>query len=410
MDSKECHILQLPVELLELISNCVRFSDLCSFRRTCKTFADIALDDFAVHYFGETACFFPDPVRVKRLYNITSQPHLAKHIRILYLTLDPFEYRDDTISFVAPAHDRGDTLPEYKETSYVERLEYYCSRRPDLKLLTRSLAHLNPLRNHLHVDLGSRHYFYNHNEWALISQKCLAAVAKAVFPIYDLTILSLTDIREPYPRIEGDHELQNITKLLDMLYCTPLHFDPPDTVLSVLDLEDHVMPDIDTIPKTLEDIESLAMIFWHRIPSGRFGLTPFANAVLSRNQSTKLRQLTLVRVVLDDFEPLFQLLQQCLNTLDAVLLHEVEIISEVSGHWRKLFELLIAMPNLEHLNLRELWFARSRVPPLAILGPATQYAWSCHEIGRSSVRLALEDIMRNPPRFKSRSDNILALW
>ena len=410
--TKQCHILRLPVELLELISDRAQFSDLCSFRQTCKTFAEIAFDDFASHYIGETCCFYPDPARVKRLYDITSQPHLAKHIRIVYLTLDPFEYKDGDINYVAPAHDRGNALADYKEIYKLKELEYYCSRRPDLSLVTRSLAHLNPLRNHLHVDIENRHYFYDHVEWAKISQQCLAAVAKAGFPIYDLTILSNTDIYKPYPNDHDNHELQKVERVADSLYCTALHFTPTDTVLSEFSdgRTSEVLPIIDTFPKTSEDAESLEMIFWHRIPSFGSRLTPFASTVLSRNHSTKLRRLTLVRVVLDDFEPLFQLLQQCRNALEAVLLHEVEIITEVSSLWWKLFESLITMPNLEHLNLRKLWLGRTRAPPLAILDPATQSAWSCHAIGHFSVRIALRDVIKNPPRYRSRSDNVLALW
>lgn len=408
MASMECHTPQLPVELLEAISNLLGPNDILSFRLACRTFADISIDNFTDWYMRETYCFFPDPARVQRLASITSQPHLATRMRAVFLTLNAFEYNDDELSWIAPAHDRGDTLPEYKKAYQTQELEYHCAQRPSLDLLSQSLERLNSMRCRLQLDLGNRRLFGDHTEWARISQRVLAAIERALYPICDLIILSARDDEQRC--LSGG--VRAIENAHDELYCTPFHstrLDDPvlETVVDcTYEQSLEAMRQAVAIP---EDSESLDIIYWHW-PSYTSPEVSFANDVLSANSWTRLKRLTFVLVILPTFENLFQVLRRCKDTLGVIMLNSIEVISVDSHEWKSLFETLSGLPKLEHLLIQGLWWRRdNQQRRLGLVEVESHLVLRCQESGNSSIKAALTEILKKGLMARKGSERI-KLW
>lgn len=106
MDSTaECHILKLPVELLQLIAAAVPepVYHYSALRLVCKDFEAAVFDAWADRWFGDLYCFIMDPVRVQRIANITSRKHFAQRVRSIRFCLDPWELAvAEQISIVMP--------------------------------------------------------------------------------------------------------------------------------------------------------------------------------------------------------------------------------------------------------------------------------------------------------------------
>ena len=408
MESEESHVPHLPVELLESISHLLGPTDLLSFRLACRTFADISLDNFVRSHIEEISCFFPDPARVQRLANITSQPHLVGRIRTVFLTLDAFEYKDDQVNFVVPAHDRGDTLPDYKVAFNREEVEYHCARRWSLDLLAQSLARLNPMRCKLHLDFGNRQSFRDHVEWALISQKVLAAIEKALYPIYDLTILSDRDLDPSHIAHHETEGMRFIRSAHHELYCTPFHSaqinDPRFESSAGTTFEQSFAAMYQAVAAP-QDLESLSIIYWHWTPHS----STLTNNIVSANTWTRLKLLTFAHVLLPTFENLFCLLRSCHNALEIVQLDRVEVFSADGHEWKTFFEILRALPKLEHLNIQQLWWRRGGGQRLLIVDDATCIAVRCIESGNAGVKAALNGILQKGFTVWNGSERI-KLW
>lgn len=409
MASEECHIPQLPVELLECIMDSLSPNDILSFRLACKTFTDISFDKFASWYIEEINCFFPDPARVQRLANITSQPHLARRMRTIYFTLDAFEYNDDEITFVAPAHDRGEAFAEYKDAYRTEQVGYHCARRPSFDLLSQSLRQLNPLWCRLHLDLANIPARRYHTQWVWISQRVFAAIEKALYPIYDLTILSFRDTQQPINRPQNQRVLPTRTPY-DQLYCTPIHSahidDPPWERFPDNTYQQSLAAMLQAAAVS-QDSESLDIIHWIW-PRQASSIAAVANEVLSVDRWTQLKRLTLVHVILPTFGNLFQRIRRCELTLEIIRLSEVE----ASGHgreWRELFEMLSVLPKLEHLHVEHLWWSRDDEQSLLIGDADTFIEFRCRESGNASIRGAVMEILQKGLVVQSRAERI-KLW
>ena len=87
MAADKAYVLALPMELLQQVSRFVNGTELITLRLTCKELSSAAFDAFAEEYLDELACFFPDPARLARLWNICSSPHLASKVRNSHLHL-----------------------------------------------------------------------------------------------------------------------------------------------------------------------------------------------------------------------------------------------------------------------------------------------------------------------------------
>jgi hypothetical protein len=102
----ECHILRLPVEILQDIAAAspdpaYQYSTL---RLVCKDFEAAFFDQWAEYWIGRLRCFLLDPARVQRIKNITSRKHLARKIKSVCLCLDPWEHSGKPDIYVVPNH------------------------------------------------------------------------------------------------------------------------------------------------------------------------------------------------------------------------------------------------------------------------------------------------------------------
>ena len=408
MASKERHTPQLPAELLEWIANLLGPNDILSFRLACRTFVDVSFDRFTDCYMQEICCFFPDRARVQRLANIISQPHLADRIRTIYLTLDAFEYKDEEITFVAPVHDRGETLPEYKKAYQRQELEYHCAQRSSLDLLSQSFERLNPMRCRLHLDLAYRSSFGDHVEWALISQRVLAAIEKAMYPIYDLFILSARDRDRDSAFQSGI--VRPLRSLQHGFYCTAIHSTLLDDLIPETSLGstfEQALVKMRRVVAEAPGSESLDIIYWDwpRLPP-----ISFSNDVISATSSVRLKRLTLIHAVLLTFENLFQLLRRCAETLEIITFSQIEVFSANGREWKDLFETLSGLPKLEHLLVQGLWWKRDdQQQPLLIVGKARLPVLRCQEAGNASIKVALTEILQKGYAVRNGSEQI-NLW
>ncbi|EME42965.1 hypothetical protein DOTSEDRAFT_35325 [Dothistroma septosporum NZE10] len=145
-----CHILRLPVELLQLLGDLGRL-ETASLRMVCKVFDAAYLNAFCRDYLSDIHCFLLDPERLAKLKSITSKPYLARRMPRVTLTLDPLENSDmNEISTVASGKEPSSVqffeldheTQQFRDSMYRRRdiFEHYCVREPDLDMLV-SIIH-----------------------------------------------------------------------------------------------------------------------------------------------------------------------------------------------------------------------------------------------------------------------------
>ena len=83
----QCHLLDMPVELLERMAFCLDPSTLISFRKTCNSVASITRQCFARACLKELAFVLSDKTSMQALVNISAHPVYSKSVQRLPLSL-----------------------------------------------------------------------------------------------------------------------------------------------------------------------------------------------------------------------------------------------------------------------------------------------------------------------------------
>jgi hypothetical protein len=245
-------------------------------------------------------------------------------------------------------------------------------------------------------------------EWALISQKVLAAIEKALYPIYDLTILSMRDLDQPYLSQRETEGVRFIQNAHHELYCTPYHSTRiDDPALASTSRDTFLRSLVATGPAAIaaQDLESLDIIYWLWPPQR----SSFTNDILSAHSWTRLKRITFVRVVIPNFENMFHVLRCCYSILEIVMLNEIEVSSADGHEWKRLFEILSLLPKLEHLQIRQPWWKRGNGQRLLIVDEAAYLGLLCHESGHSSIKAALTRILQEGFTVRNGGERI-KLW
>ncbi|KAF2171143.1 hypothetical protein M409DRAFT_19114 [Zasmidium cellare ATCC 36951] len=146
------HILDLPVEVLQLVAN--HSVDLTILRLVCRHFNAAFLDAFGKRYLRNLQCFVLDACRIKRLKSITSQPHLVRYIQDVTITFSALEGTSPV--HIPMAFKKNDDVTKW----YALHLEYrqraaksFSNRVPDLTAFVSTLKDLRAAgRPRLHLD------------------------------------------------------------------------------------------------------------------------------------------------------------------------------------------------------------------------------------------------------------------
>ncbi|KAK5682619.1 hypothetical protein LTS10_005747 [Elasticomyces elasticus] len=90
-------LLDLPPEMAVHIISFVGVHDLPTLRLVSHEVASLGFKHFAEEYLYGLSCYFKDPLRLQRLYNIISSPSLGDHVRRVTFTVNPDEgtYMED---------------------------------------------------------------------------------------------------------------------------------------------------------------------------------------------------------------------------------------------------------------------------------------------------------------------------
>lgn len=158
-----CHILQLPVEILQHIGDIGRL-EAATLRLVCKAFDAAYLDKFCGDYLSDIHCFVLDPERLQKLKNITSKSYLARRMPRVTLTLDPLENSDmDEISTVVNGNEQSFELDhetqQFRDSMHRRRdiFEHYCVCEHDLDLMISIIEDLKASKcPHITLNLDER--------------------------------------------------------------------------------------------------------------------------------------------------------------------------------------------------------------------------------------------------------------
>ncbi|KAK5723536.1 hypothetical protein LTR15_005234 [Elasticomyces elasticus] len=91
VESRPFRLQVLPPEMIQHIFSSVSTYDLPTLRLVSRHIAAQSLRLFARDYLDTVHCYFMDPVRLQRVYNIISAPSLRDSVRHVVLTMNPYE-------------------------------------------------------------------------------------------------------------------------------------------------------------------------------------------------------------------------------------------------------------------------------------------------------------------------------
>lgn len=150
-------LLALPMEMLQHISSFASSTDLIALCLSCRTLEVASFNAFADHYMRELSCYFMQPRRLLRLYNIAASPRLLKTVEQVTFTADAWEGKDVEDISACSSHE-NEPLCLAQRAFFVserERLyDMYHAEGPPTKLMNEVLQRLEIAKCRICIDLG----------------------------------------------------------------------------------------------------------------------------------------------------------------------------------------------------------------------------------------------------------------
>ncbi|CZT14342.1 uncharacterized protein RCC_00319 [Ramularia collo-cygni] len=128
----ECHILELPVEVLQLIvaaSPVRRAFELHTLRLVCKAFDAAVFDAWAEIWISHLWCYLLDSQRMERLQAITSRKHLSSKIQTISFSLDPWEDESRSQIQIVPTMLQSINISRWKHVLKNEQADFHEAHR-----------------------------------------------------------------------------------------------------------------------------------------------------------------------------------------------------------------------------------------------------------------------------------------
>ncbi|KAK4623534.1 hypothetical protein CLAFUW4_06278 [Fulvia fulva] len=358
---KKTHILDLPMELLELVVEAADVHlDVLNIRLTCKAFQAAASRAFNREYIESLTCFILNPSRLLRIKNMTSTPHLAEHIRSLRLTFASFEgrragevsiapYKDETIEEAQAVYTYGRLQEDVKHHKGV------CARTQsiNLDLIESILENLEktPQAFRLWLDCGDTLVDGIQHHSLTLPASCLRLVQQHRLP---LTTLALTD------RCEVS---------LDALDYHPAATSDFAARFFHYDSDVKTLEDI-TSPKALEHLTAVQAIIAKARPVGleislsaqlslwrEKALMDLPTMLMPSSATGTLKYISLRHLHIT-LEHILGILTSCSGTLIHIDIDNVVVLHD-QNPWVYIWRKLNAFSALEMVSFERLWPARS---------------------------------------------------
>ncbi|KAK3697807.1 hypothetical protein LTR37_017272 [Vermiconidia calcicola] len=352
MAADKAYILALPMELLQQVSRFLNRTDLITLRLACKELSSAAFDAFAEEYLDELTCFFPNPARLSRLWNICSSSHLVSKVRQVTLTLDPWEGQPYGKIHIAAISLREEPK-SFSRAQYGifqahrnEHVKLYHAQQPDLALLASLLRNLDPALCKLHVVLQN---FLEHGQpcYHYADRDALRVMSEAGFPLSDIDFTNFDGLELQESRAQ-DAVFQTMESLRKIIYHTTDAYYAKTRKFADTD----ATPRLIAAAERLEDLHLVLLSqFHHRDNDASFG---FGAQLLLANKLSHLRTLGLTCVRLPDFQTLFEALRPCNETLECVYFDEITVHS-TSHQWAEVLGYPRTIPYLRGLTMEFLY-------------------------------------------------------
>lgn len=359
MAAKSCHILQLPLELLQHISDFLEECDLVALRLSCRALERATFDAFTTHYFRQIKCFFLDLARTARFLGVCSTRQLARKIRKVYLSLDPYGFahsRAVPMSFVRNRRDdgqdpflEGSIRPDSPEWQYQRTFKYHelryhmKSTRPWAQIM-QALTLLDPKSMQLYVDLT-----FGDSDAPEIAHGILPAIQEARYPIHAIRIF-------PKPTRNPEFSPTSTSDILEHLRRSH-YFLPADQRMIEYNRQrqDESMGSVKARATALAAMPKLESFTISTTGIGDIDAPRrhLLNTMLETSFFPGFREIRLTRVELSSFGTLMRFLQRYSLQLRVVVLERISFELK-DRHWFDVFRLLLNMPKLRQLRLRKL--------------------------------------------------------
>lgn len=358
-------IFTVPVEVLQSIAEYV---DLSTLRLTCKAIEEAVFDVFAKHHLHNIECFVLDPRRLQRLRSILSNERLARKVRKIILSLDPFESKAAEHVLLAP-RQQDYNQPKESEWHWLEqchaRKEHirmrYNEHNQDLPSRRLLLMVLHDVAALHRVELAlSLQPFYLvcstcDNQTSIsneVVESLFSTVLQSTCRLSEFSVDSLSFSTLHYQHHRCSAGLKSFCENLKALSMAPLLED-----LIVLFDSDQTLPTLHSdlpIPglADFENLQSLcletsSMLYYE--PGSENSMLRYTSTMLATIQISSLRHLELVRVDITPF-CLTDALQRCRLSLETLTLQDVHITS-LDKHRIEILQQLLECPRLAKLTI-----------------------------------------------------------
>ncbi|KAK4622092.1 hypothetical protein CLAFUW4_06609 [Fulvia fulva] len=343
-----CHILGLPVEILQQIGNIGRL-ETASLRLVCKAFDAAYLDQFCRDYLSDIHCFLLDPERLRKLKDITSKPYLAKRMPRVTLTLDPLENSDmDEISTVASnrepetvqVFELDHETQQFRDSMYRRRdiFEHCCVNECDLDLMIAVIDDLKKAQcPNLSLNLDERQRYTGTTQHAQVS----SIFNTVMWTKCKLTGLQLGNLRD----LRAGFDVAAFHKDLKTFCLWSCEDDIESLVKRAWAGEDQLMKLILRDANELETLSISGVGHGSRHYNGisldlrQVSYIHFMKMTLNANKFSALQDIDLFGVDID-VEDLRTVLHNCSKTLRVARL-EYLLLAGDSGAWVQILKLLL---------------------------------------------------------------------
>lgn len=341
-DSEPSHLLALPVELLQRITNELGDETLTTFRLTCKAIEAATFDHFAKIFFEERHCCIYYEPRWTLLRKIFCSRIGDRIHRVIFTTdgLAPASCEDLQLASPKPYEEDDITRAQGNAIFALMRAagtQIQTPTSPSKDAIERCLRCIRDLtpRTLVEVDLDENYSYGMEGKDVSVKANVLGAIAASR--------LVLTSFSTPsYDIVEVNDAVE--TMGYDMSSCmrsvqkfafreSPLNANSRKVISGYLELATGLL-----------DLQLRLYCSSRPLPD------PTASSLLSVSNVYRLETLSLWGLKIEGAD-LIALLSRCKSTLLKVSMVLV-CVSDRDSDWRTVFDTLTSMPRLSHVELK----------------------------------------------------------
>lgn len=369
-------MLRLPPELIQEIASYIE--DLTNFRRVCKTFEANSIDLFASRHLRNITCFVIQPERLLRLNAIANCERLARRVRLVTLTIDPLENReqDEIHAVYRPLeHDlwleaeleipllttaQSNVAQAYIDECYNVYLPSWSTTHKQLLLLSLNLLK-TASREGVAISFTASEQLSpkaDRRQWVpnqiRIMQEVVMMVATEGFPISEFGSPSHVFALPALRHRAVDHELlwnsSRELKSINANLCTDHDYFEPDHTGSHAWIQE-------TMLRAAHGLEILNI---YCVPVYNLGILNLSPRLLAEIEFTRLRDVNLQQLHIYS-STLVGFLQRCQTTLVKLRMWMINLLGSEPHPWTMPLVLITRFPKLRTVQLLELLEENSQI-------------------------------------------------